>query len=151
MSTWVRRLRGAVGMGVTWAVVWAVVGVLIGVASAVGIPMEWFTDVFDAPLPALALPGFVSGAVFSLVLGIAGRRRRFEDLSLPLFAVWGGLGGLLVGLLPLAVAGLALASPSALVALGTLSVLSAGSATATLVVARAAEDGGGGDRLLEDG
>jgi len=28
MTTWLRRLRGAVGMGVTWAVAWAVAGVL---------------------------------------------------------------------------------------------------------------------------
>ncbi len=30
MNTWLRRIRGAVLMGLTWAVVWAPVGVLIG-------------------------------------------------------------------------------------------------------------------------
>jgi hypothetical protein len=53
-------------------------------------------------LPALAVPGFVGGACFSVVLGIAGRRRRFEDLSLSRFAAWGALGGLLLSLVPAA-------------------------------------------------
>src|SRR4051794_12404456 len=79
MTTWLRRLRGAVGMGVTWAAAWAVTGVLIGVTSVLlpGLPWNAFFDVFDAPLPALAIPGFVGGAIFSLVLGVVGRRRRF--------------------------------------------------------------------------
>lgn len=39
MSRWLRRIRGAVGMGVTWAVGWALVGVLIGVSTLLGLPM----------------------------------------------------------------------------------------------------------------
>jgi len=33
MNRWPRRIRGAVGMGLTWAVGWALGGVLIGVGS----------------------------------------------------------------------------------------------------------------------
>ena len=59
MKTWLRRIRGAVGMGLTWAVGWALVGVLIGVSiEFLGLPLGWFIEVFDAPLPALAVPGF---------------------------------------------------------------------------------------------
>ncbi|HKP29639.1 MAG TPA: hypothetical protein VJU15_09545 [Gemmatimonadales bacterium] len=46
MSTWLRRLRGAIGMG---------------------------------------------------VVSVAGRNRRFDELSLPLFAVWGAVPGVLFG------------------------------------------------------
>ncbi len=139
MKRWLRRIRGAVGMGLTWAVGWALVGVLIGVSSLL-LPMGWFVDVFDAPLPALAVPGFFCGATFSMVLGIAGRRRRFDELSLPRFAAWGALGGLLLGLPPVAVAG-PTAGPAAIaVVLGTLTLLGAASASGTLMLARRAED-----------
>ena len=88
MKTWVRRVRGATGVGLTWAVAWAFVGLLIGLASNLlpGLPWNAFFDVFDAPLPALAIPGFLGGAFFSLVLGIAERRRRFDQLSVLRFA-----------------------------------------------------------------
>ena len=55
MKKWLRRVRGALGMGLIWAAGWALVGVLIGLSWSLGLPMEWFVEVFDAPLPALAL------------------------------------------------------------------------------------------------
>ena len=136
MKGWLRRIRGAVGMGLTWAVGWALVGVLIGLSWSLGLPMEWFVEVFDAPLPALAIPGFFGGAVFSTVLGIAGRRRRFDELSLPRFGAWGAVGGLLLGL-PLLVA---LSPGEGAVIIGTLTLLSAVSASGSLALARMAED-----------
>jgi hypothetical protein len=150
MNPWLRRLRGAVGMGLTWALGWAVVGLGIGVASLLlpGLPWDRFFDVFDAPLPALAVPGFVGGALFSLVLGVAGRHRRFEELSLPRFAAWGALGGVLLSLVPAAMVAVGLASIggsgrglwqlTALVA-GPFALLGAGSAAGTLLLARQAE------------
>lgn len=141
MKRWLRRLRGAIGMGLTWGVGWALVGVLIGVAMNLGVPMEWFVRVFDAPLPALWVPGFFAGATFSVVLGIAGRRRRFDELSLSRFAAWGALGGLVLGLIPVGAAGAGMTSTTIAVALGTLTVLSAASATGTLVLARMAQGG----------
>ena len=76
MNKWLRRIRGAVGMGLTWAAGWAVAGLLIGAASILlpGLPWDSFFEVFDAPLPALAIPGFFAGVFFSIVLGIAARR-----------------------------------------------------------------------------
>ena len=102
MKKWLRRIRGAIGMGLTWAVLWALSGLLIGVASMVlpALPWDRFFEVFDAPLPAMAVPGFFGGVFFSIVLGIAGRGRRFRELSLPVFAAWGALGGLLLSLFP---------------------------------------------------
>ena len=156
MSQWKRRIRGAVGMGLTWALAWALVGVLIGVISNLlpGLPWDAFFEVFDAPLPALAIPGFVGGALFSLVLGIAGRRRKFAELSLPRFAAWGALGGLLLSLVPAALVGAGLATLGS-GALGLwqltavigvpLILLSAASATGTLALARMAEGGASPD------
>ncbi|MEZ4417022.1 MAG: hypothetical protein R3E10_14820 [Gemmatimonadota bacterium] len=147
MKKLMRRLRGALGMGLSWAVGWGLAGVLIGVVWTLGVPMEWFVDVFDAPLPALAIPGFFAGTAFSFVLGVAGRRRRFEELSLPGFTALGAVGGLLLGLVPVIAAGVALSAVGAAVVLGTLTVLSAGSAAGTLWIARGADE----RRLLEAG
>src|SRR3990170_5327621 len=113
MNKWLRRIRGAIGMGVTWALGWAIVGILIGVTSMLlpGLPFwDSFFRVFDAPLPAAALPGFFAGAFFSIVLGIAGRRRRFAELSLPLFGALGAAGGVMLSLFPAAMVSVGLAS-----------------------------------------
>jgi hypothetical protein len=153
MKSWLRRVRGAVGMGLTWGAGWALVGLLIGVTSKLlpGLPWDSFFEVFDAPLPALAIPGFFGGALFSTVLGIAGRRRRFDELSLPRFAAWGAAGGLMLSLVPAALVAVGLASvePGALglwqltaVIGGPLTLLSAVSASGSLMLARRAEDRG---------
>ena len=149
MNNWLRRLRGAVGTGLTWAVIWVLAGLLIGVASKlVPGPLDFFFEVFDAPLPAIAMPGFIGGVLFSIVLGIAARRRRFSELSLTRFAAWGALGGLLMTLLPFAMVAVGLASthgakeinPLKITAvMSILVVLSAASATASLLIARRAE------------
>ena len=87
VKKWLRRIRGAIGMGLTWAAGWALVGLLIGVTSTLlpGLPWDAFFEVWDAPLPAFAVPGFFAGLFFSTVLGIAGRRHSFQQLSLPRF------------------------------------------------------------------
>lgn len=138
MTKWLRRIRGAIGMGLTWAVGWALVGVLIGVSWSLGLPMGWFVRVFDAPLLALWVPGFFCGAAFSTVLGIAGRHRRFDELSLRWFAALGAVGGLLLVLPLAAIADAPIADLA--VAVGTVTVLSAGSAAGSLALARLAED-----------
>lgn len=151
MNNWLRRIRGAVGMGLTWAAGWAVAGILIGVASNLlpGLPWDSFFEVFDAPLPALAIPGFFGGALFSVVLGIAARRRKFDELSLPRFAIWGAMGGVLLSLLPNAMVAVGLATfdkegvdlwKTTAVIAGPFIVLSAVSAAASLLLARRAKN-----------
>lgn len=151
MKKWLRRIRGAIGMGLTWAVGWALAGLLIGVSSILlpGLPWDSFFEVFDAPLPALAIPGFVGGALFSIVLGIAGRHRSLHELSLPRFAAWGALGGLLLILFPFALVAAGLASTEGgrfsvwhilAVISGPFIVLSAASAAGSLMLARMGED-----------
>lgn len=150
MKKWLRRVRGAVGMGVAWAAGWAIAGLAVGVASVLlpGLPWDRFFEVFDAPLPALAVPGFFGGVFFSTVLGIAGRRRRFSELSLPRFAAWGALGGVLLTLFPVALVAVGLASTEGsdtslwqalAVVGGPFILLSVASAVGTLVLARKAE------------
>ena len=148
MTNWLRRIRGAMGTGLTWAVAWALAGILIGATSNMtpGLPWGRFFEVFDAPLPALAIPGFFGGLFFSLVLGVAGRGRRFRDLFLPAFAAWGALGGLLLTLFPFGLAAVGAASLSVspwpvLAVIGVPFVLlSAGSAAGSLLMARKAEE-----------
>lgn len=147
---WLRRIRGAIGMGLTWAFGWALTGLVIGVASIAlpFLPWHLFFEIFDAPLPALAVPGFFGGIFYSIVLGIAGRRRRFDELSLPRVAAWGALGGLMLALFPLflVLVGLAhLSRPDASLAQLTAFIaapfmlIGAGSATGSLLLARKAE------------
>lgn len=162
MGDWLRRIRGALGMGLTWGVAWGVVGLLIGVVSLITpfLPWDGFFRVFDAPLPAFAVPGFIAGSFFSLALGIAGRHRRFEELSVGRFAFWGALGGLMLAVFPATMVLLGLATAAegttgiwtitAIIA-PPFMLLSAGSAAATLRLAQGAAvtrlpDAGSGSR-----
>lgn len=141
-------------MGVTWALGWAIFGVTIGVASNIfpGRLWEAFFRVFDAPLPALAIPGFIGGMIFSVILRIAGRARRFDQLSIPRFAAWGSLGGLLLALVPAVLVGTDLASANVSILAFTAAIsaplvlLCAGSAAGSLAIARK----GARRELLED-
>lgn len=152
MTKWLRRIRSIVGIGLTWAAGWALVGVLIGVTSLLlpGLPWDRFFEVFDAPLPALAVPGFVGGAIFSVVLGLVARRRRFSELSLPLFAVSGAVGGLLLAQIPNTMVVLGLGTPAegvnlwrlTMIVSGPFALLGAVSACMTLLIARKGEDVG---------
>ena len=77
-------------MALTWAVIWAPFGPLAGMIFDPD-------DTMDEPWIAVgALPGFVCGLLFSVVLAIAERRRSIHELSLARVAAWGAAGGLLV-------------------------------------------------------
>ena len=132
---WLRRIRGAVGMGLTWAFGWALGGMLIELITEF-VP-GWNGALIDIWPAALAVSGFLSGGAFSAVLGIAGRRRRFDEMSLPRFALWGGLGGLLVSMLIMTASGF---STPSLVAASVVTLLCTGSASGSLALARMAED-----------
>ena len=96
MTKWPRRVRGVVGMGLIWAVGGAGVGGVIELLDNVlpgGLAMAGAVDMWPQ---TLAIPSFMGGLLFGVVLGVAGARRRFHELSLPLFAGWGALAGLLL-------------------------------------------------------
>lgn len=124
-----RSLRGAIGMGLTWALGWFVAGGILGLIIGPG------TD--DVPLPVrFGILGFLSGVTFSGVLRVVAGRRRFDQMSLGRFAGWGALGGLaLSGILALT------AGPGGqpLIMVPIFALAGAGSAVGTLALARKAE------------
>lgn len=134
MTQWGRRVRGALVMGLLWALVWAPVAVLLGVFV-----IDPDNSMDEMWVMVGALPGFLGGVVFSIVLGIAARRRRFDELSLPRFAAWGALAGFLVGTLPFTLGTPTSAVPQWLLALAIvvpITLLSAASAAGSLALAR---------------
>lgn len=144
MKSWLKRIRGALGMGLSWAVVGFLAGIGIEVIHNVWPnPIGGAVDIWPA---ALAYPGFFGGIAFSAVLGVAGRRRRFDELSMPRIATWGAVGGLLVSLIPVLMVALGLASTTeplwqlTLALAGPFAVGGAVAASGTLWLARKAED-----------
>ena len=83
-----RRIRGAIGMGLTWAAAWGVAGM---------VPRWLFGFNTDVPFPIVfGALGFMAGIAFSVVLMVFEGRRNFDQMTLPRFAAWGGLSGLLL-------------------------------------------------------
>jgi hypothetical protein len=152
MRKWLRRIRGAVGMGLTWAAGWAPLGAILGLfnfasgAAAFGSGPAWLA----ATSALFAAAGFVCGVTFSTALGITEGRRRFDQMSIPRFAGLGAVGGLLVGGL-LVTLSVSLGGTPGLVDLfvnmGIVGLLGAGSSAGSLALARRAE----GRELLETG
>lgn len=148
MKKWLRRLRGALGMGMTWAVGWIPIGSVVG----------WLTGLLlGFSLPGIVLNysilfgmlGLLGGMVFSTVVSIADGQRRFDELSLPRFAASGGFGGFLLGTSAVGIGLVGLDfSILGIGVVGVLALLGAASATATLAIARQAESA---DLLTESG
>lgn len=142
MHIWLRRIRGAIGMGLLWAAGGAAVGGLIElILNLLPGPDDWMG--VDMWPPTLAIPGFFAGVAFSAVLGIAARGRKVEDLSVARFGAWGAVGGLLLSGLLVA---LGFGEPllpdlwlRAVVFIGPATLLSAVAASSSLALARMAE------------
>lgn len=129
MKKWLRRIRAAIVIGLAWAAAWFGAGLVLLLIVGVGAA--------DVPFPLFfGLLGFLAGATFSGIIGIVERRRRLDQMSLPRFAGWGALGGLLLsGMLVLAT-GLG----GEILALGPVFALAgAACATGTLALARRAD------------
>ena len=142
MKGWLRRLRGAIGMGVTWALGWAPIGAVAGLALGltVGAGPGVATIVWVNAVAFGAL-GLVAGTIFSAVLSLTEGQRSFDELTLPRFALWGGVGGLVLGALASS-AGLwggGFMPGVALVLTGTTTMLGMASAAGTLALARKAD------------
>ena len=134
MKGWLKRIRGAIGMGLTWAAAWFGAGMVL--LLIVGL------DAADVPFPlGFGALGFLAGVVFSGVLGAIEGRRRFDQMSMPRFALWGAVGGLVLsGIFVGAVAAIA----GEVLPFGVLglvfAVAGATSAAGTLALARLSED-----------
>lgn len=137
---WLRRIRGAIGMGLTWALAWFGGGMIL----LIGLVLLTGSSGADVPYPlGFGAFGFVAGVAFSGVLGLIEGRRRFDQMSLPRFAGWGATGGLLLSLgfvALLALTGDPSFMQSLLVVGPVFAVAGAGSAAGALALARKAED-----------
>ncbi|MEO6525745.1 MAG: hypothetical protein ABIP93_03905 [Gemmatimonadaceae bacterium] len=91
MWKWLRRIRGAIGMGFTWGAAWSAAGIVLAVVTRFRA---------DAPFPLVfGVFGFIAGVIFSALLALTEGSRRLDQMSLPRFAGWGAVGGLLLSAL----------------------------------------------------
>src|SRR5687768_18104687 len=86
----IRRIRAAVGIGVTWAVGWGVTGAVVfsGLWLALAPYQRARLTTFAAPADfrlaatgAAALVGLISGMLFALLLSAAERERDIDKVS----------------------------------------------------------------------
>jgi hypothetical protein len=115
-------------MGFMWAAAW----------FAAGIVPRWLLGFnADVPFPLVfGVLGFIAGLTFSGLVVLTEGRRRFDQISLPRFAGWGAMGGLLLSALFAKAASLGWGDVLAIVP--TFAVASAVCAVGSLVVARRA-------------
>lgn len=144
-----RRIRGLLGVGVTWGSLWALIGAGIGAVVGVLSPELWAAGnpVLDWAV-GMGLYGLVSGVGFGKLLSFTERGKALHDLSLKRVAVWGVLGSAAVPL----VFGALGAFPASTTALDVLqamlvtSVLGGTFASGAVVVARRAALAAGEER-----
>ncbi|HEX9129014.1 MAG TPA: hypothetical protein VF850_07635 [Gemmatimonadaceae bacterium] len=123
-----RRIRGAIGMGFTWAAAWGAAGL---------VPRWLFGFNTDAPFPIIfGVLGFMAGVIFSGLLMLTEGRRGFEQMTLPRFAAWGAVGGFLLSAIFTRVASLGFADVLAIAP--TFAVAGAICASGSLALARRA-------------
>lgn len=90
MRTWLRRLRGALALGVLWGVVWAIAMAIT--VTIIGFVDPASVDPGEGPLRAAMIGGVfgvLAGSLFALVFAVAERRRSIADLSVWRAAIWG--------------------------------------------------------------
>lgn len=134
MRRFLQRMRGALGMGLTWGGVWGVAGILLAVVTRFAA---------DVPFPLVfSALGFFAGVIFSAILALSEGRRRFDQMSLVRFATWGAIGGLSLAVIFATAASLGWGD--AMVIAPTFALASAACASGSLALARRAL---GGERL----
>jgi hypothetical protein len=145
MKSWLRRLRGVLGIGTLWGGVGVAVGSVVGLFTSLSGSLPLFDTLIEFGLGAGGL-GFGLGSAFAAVLATLEKRRTLDELPPRRAAGWGGLAGagaaLVVGLslvpslFPVLPPGqLALLLISAMASYGALT---AGLAAGTVALARRA-------------
>ena len=129
MRKWLTRIRGAIGMGLAWGVAWSVAGM---------VPRWLFGFNTDVPFPLVfGVLGFIAGTLFSGILVLFEGRRQFDQMTLPRFAGWGALSGVLLAAIFTRLA--SLGAGDVLVIAPTFAVACAVCASGSLALARRAE------------
>ncbi len=93
MRAFLRKCRGVLGIGVTWAVAWA--AIFAALSIVVGIIDPDSIDQGEGPLGLARIGGifgFISGIVFGATLALADGRKVLSKLSVGRAALWGAIG-----------------------------------------------------------
>lgn len=130
MGALLRKLRGLIGVGLTWGILWAAIIAVIGMVIVVVDPDS--IDPGEGPLIAGAIvgfQGFVAGVGFGILLSFAEVRKTILDLSLIRVAIWGMLAS----------AALPFLTGMPIGMMWLVCILGAASASASVAIARKAE------------
>lgn len=100
MKKFFQRLRGLLGVGVTWGALWSIIGAGVGVVHGLLQPDVWLwaNPILDWAM-GMGMYGLVSGVAFGGLLTLREGRKTLMDLSLRRVALWGVIGA---GIVPLA-------------------------------------------------
>jgi hypothetical protein len=93
LQRFVRKCRGALGLGVFWAVVWA--AIFAGLSIVIGIFDPDSIDPGEGPVRVAWIGssyGFISGIAFSALLAMSEGRKTLSNLSPFKASVWGAIG-----------------------------------------------------------
>ena len=132
MKGFLRRLRGIIGTGITWALGWAVLwGGTVLIAAGFGAFEGLTAGMFLLGALFVAGCGFIAGSAFGMILSVFERRKRLEELSLKRIALMGGLVGGLGGSALVAIFGITLWIPIVI-----LTVAGVGFASGTVALAK---------------
>ncbi len=142
-----RRLRGALGVGLVWAIGWGLVAAGLAFVETWGqlstrFFSAWFLQGFMVQVLLGGLFGFASGVLFAIVLAALSRASWFKARSIWPFVAAGGLGMAGTEMLYIAIrAGYLFARSGVAVgiALGWFGLLGAVSSMATLAIVRHAD------------
>ena len=95
MKQFLRRLRGVIKTGLTWAVGWAALwGAVLLIMSGFNLLEGWDFWYTVRAVLGVAGVGFAAGTGFGVILSLLERHKKLEDLSFRRIALWGGIGGL---------------------------------------------------------
>jgi hypothetical protein len=140
MKRLLRRVRGLLGVGISWGTLWGAIGAGIGFVLGLIDPSLW---ALDNPVAVWGIGmgayGFVSGVGFGTLLSLGEGSKLLRELSLKRVALWGILGSAAVPLLffPFFEAGTTLID--VLGAMGVTAMLGGTFAPGAVAIARRAE------------
>ena len=97
MKRWLTGIPGTMVMILLWTIGWG-----LGFGGLIEAFVDPSGAIVDIWFTAMAIPGFMGGAVFSALLRTAEGRRGFDEVPLARFAVWGVVTGLVLGVLAVA-------------------------------------------------
>src|SRR5215510_11682351 len=100
MRNWLRRWRGILGMGLTWAVGFAAFFLML--TAVIGYFDPDSIDPGESPILFArigALIGFITGSTFGVLFSFAEARKRILNLSLVRAGLWGAIASSLFPLL----------------------------------------------------